>query len=237
MITLDTIAGAIRVSPVIAFASIVLTRSIPQDNYGTILVAQKKRNSPWNLPSRKTMRSLLCRSYKRGDKSGDTRIDVSRRQRITRVESLIVGGVSCEDSILREISCNLDRSLDIDNLTHDHCSRGQLIRESTTNPWRADSNASDRQDVQWQTEPDYRTDHRTVLSYTPRRCLRRRRGRGRPRATELRRSGSLHRKLSGSGSSAVIYPRNALVHGARYRAVVGGTVMQLPQVSRKKEGG
>lgn len=48
--TLDTIAGAIRVSPVIAFASIVLTRSIPQDNYGTILVAQKKKIRPETCP-------------------------------------------------------------------------------------------------------------------------------------------------------------------------------------------
>lgn len=49
MITLDTIAAAIRVSPVIAFASIVLTRSIPQDNYGTILVAQKKKKKKYAL--------------------------------------------------------------------------------------------------------------------------------------------------------------------------------------------
>lgn len=77
MMTFDIHASAIRT--VIAFASIVLTRSILQVNYGTTLVAQKKKI---RSKTRRLQNYAISfsRFYKRDDKSRDTRIDVSRRE-------------------------------------------------------------------------------------------------------------------------------------------------------------
>lgn len=71
------------------------------------------------------------------------------------------------------------------------------------------------------------------LSLTPRKGVRGGASRGRPSCTERCRSGSLHRKLSGCSYLSLAH---SLVHQLAVHdtaiCVVGGTVMQLPQVPR-----